>query len=101
MRSGEFTVGDFALFVVYLSDLMWFPDEIARWFISYRQASVSLARLARLQAPADPRSLVADLPPKSAAEASARMTAVPTHCQNANDSPKMSVRTNPFAHPNS
>ena len=67
MRSGEFTVGDFALFVVYLSDLMWFPDEIARWFISYRQASVSLARLARLQAPADPRSLVADLPPKSAA----------------------------------
>jgi ATP-binding cassette, subfamily B, bacterial len=67
MRSGEFTVGDFSLFVVYLSDLMWFPDEIARWFITYRQASVSLARLARLQAPADPRLLVAELPPNSKA----------------------------------
>lgn len=58
MRAGTFTVGDFSLFVVYLTDLMWFPAEIARWFNSYRQAGVSLGRLAHLLGSGDPRTLV-------------------------------------------
>ncbi len=62
IRSGTFTVGDFSLFVVYLADLMWFPDEIARWITSYRQAGVSLSRLAHLIGDADPRTLVEPLP---------------------------------------
>ncbi|MGH2460647.1 MAG: ATP-binding cassette domain-containing protein [Chloroflexota bacterium] len=59
MRAGTFTVGDFSLFVVYLTDLMWFPAEIARWFTSYRQAEVSLGRMAHLLGGGDPRTLVA------------------------------------------
>ena len=58
LRAGTFTVGDFSLFVVYLTDLMWFPEEIARWFTSYRQAGVSLGRLAHLLGGGDPRTLV-------------------------------------------
>src|SRR5262249_27537567 len=64
MRAGTFTVGDFALFVVYLTDLMWVPEEIARWITSYRQAGVALGRLAHLLGSGDPRTLVE--PPRSA-----------------------------------
>jgi ATP-binding cassette subfamily B protein len=58
MRSGTFTVGDFSLFVVYLTDLMWLPEEIARWFISYRLAAVAFGRMALLLGDKDPRALV-------------------------------------------
>ncbi len=58
LRAGPFTVGDFSLFVVYLADLMWFPEEIARFITSYRQAGVSLGRLAHLLGEGDPRTLV-------------------------------------------
>ncbi len=53
MRAGTFTVGDFALFVTYLDALTWFGDEIARWFLGYKQAGISVARLTAL-VPASP-----------------------------------------------
>jgi ATP-binding cassette subfamily B protein len=62
IRSGSFTVGDFSLFVVYLTDLMWFPEEIARWFVSYRLAGVAFGRMAHLLGDRDPRSLVEPSP---------------------------------------
>jgi ATP-binding cassette subfamily B protein len=63
LRAGAFSVGDFSLFVIYLTELMWFPDEIARWITSYRQAGVSLGRMAHLLGDADPRGLVASPSP--------------------------------------
>ena len=48
MRGGDFTVGDFALFVTYLDSVTYFPMEIARWLTGYRQAGVSASRLAAL-----------------------------------------------------
>jgi ATP-binding cassette subfamily B protein len=48
MRAGTFTVGDFALFVTYLTQITWFPDEIARLLTSYKRAGVSVDRLAAL-----------------------------------------------------
>jgi ATP-binding cassette subfamily B protein len=60
MRGGTFTVGDFALFVTYLTQIRWFPDEIARLLTSYRRAGVSVDRLAALLGDA-PRARLVDL----------------------------------------
>jgi ATP-binding cassette subfamily B protein len=46
MRSGTFTVGDFALFVTYLTQLTWFPLEITRVLRGYVQTGVSVERMA-------------------------------------------------------
>jgi ATP-binding cassette subfamily B protein len=46
MRSGTFTVGDFALFVTYLAQLTWFPLEITRVLRGYVQTGVSVERMA-------------------------------------------------------
>jgi ATP-binding cassette subfamily B protein len=62
LRAGAFTVGDFSLFVVYLTDLMWFPDEIARFVTSYRQAGVALDRMTHLLGGGDWPSLTEALP---------------------------------------
>jgi ATP-binding cassette subfamily B protein len=59
MHAGTFTVGDFALFVTYLNALTWFGDEIARWYLGYKQAGVSIDRLAALAPNAPPLTLVA------------------------------------------
>ena len=37
MRSGTFTIGDFALFVTYLTQFAWFPLEITRVLRGYVQ----------------------------------------------------------------
>ncbi|HEV7215849.1 MAG TPA: ABC transporter ATP-binding protein [Chloroflexota bacterium] len=58
MRSGSFTVGDFALFVTYLGQLTWFPDEIARLLTEYRLAGVSVVRLTALIGGASQATLV-------------------------------------------
>jgi ATP-binding cassette subfamily B protein len=58
MTSGEFTVGDFALFVYFLgfvSEAVW---VIGMFIARYQQARVSLARLATLLADAPPERLV-------------------------------------------
>jgi ATP-binding cassette subfamily B protein len=46
IRSGAFTVGDFALFVTYLTQISWFPLEITRVLRGYVQTGVSLERMA-------------------------------------------------------
>jgi ATP-binding cassette subfamily B protein len=46
MRAGTFTVGDFALFVTYLTQITWYPLEITRVLRGYTQTSVSVERLA-------------------------------------------------------
>jgi ATP-binding cassette, subfamily B, bacterial len=48
MRSGEFTVGDFALFVSYLTSLAALPRWVGRMLVAQRQAGVSLVRLAEV-----------------------------------------------------
>lgn len=44
--SGTFTVGDFALFVTYLTQITWFPLEITRVARGYVQTGVSVERMA-------------------------------------------------------
>src|ERR687886_737344 len=44
--SGTFTVGDFALFVTYLTQITWFPLEITRVLRGYVQVGVSVERMA-------------------------------------------------------
>ena len=46
MSRGTFTVGDLALFVVYLDAVGWYPDEISRLIGGLKQAEVSLSRMA-------------------------------------------------------
>ncbi|MDQ6675097.1 MAG: ABC transporter ATP-binding protein/permease [Chloroflexota bacterium] len=48
MRSATFTVGDFALFVTYLTQFAWFPLEITRVLRGYMQTGVSVERMATL-----------------------------------------------------
>ncbi len=62
MRAGSFTVGDLALFIAYLDALTWYGDEIARWLVGYRQAEISLGRLAALAPHTPPQALVAGPP---------------------------------------
>jgi ATP-binding cassette, subfamily B, bacterial len=63
MRAGAFTVGDFALFVTYLGQLTWFPEEIARLLTEYRLAGVSVERLTALLGGAPRATLVDEEPP--------------------------------------
>ena len=58
MRAGTFTVGDFALFVTYLGQLTYFPEEIARLLTEYKLADVSVERLAELLGGASRTTLV-------------------------------------------
>lgn len=58
MRAGVFTVGDFALFVTYLGQLTYFPEEIARLLNEYKLAGVSLERLTELLGGASRATLV-------------------------------------------
>jgi ATP-binding cassette, subfamily B, bacterial len=61
MRSGAFTVGDFALFATYLMQVAEFTGFLGYLVSSYRQSSVYFKRMvALLQGP--PRSLVASHP---------------------------------------
>jgi ATP-binding cassette subfamily B protein len=48
MRTGSFTVGDFALFVTYMEWLIGIPFEIGRLITRFKQATVSLERMAAL-----------------------------------------------------
>ncbi|HLZ10042.1 MAG TPA: ABC transporter ATP-binding protein, partial [Chloroflexota bacterium] len=63
MRGGTFTVGDFALFVTYLGQLTYFPEEIARLLTEYKLADVSLERLTELLGGTPRAALVDRLPP--------------------------------------
>jgi len=58
MRAGTFTVGDFALFVVYLEWLTAIPFEIGRLMTAYKQARVSFERMSVLLQGAPSHALV-------------------------------------------
>ena len=62
MREASFSVGDFALFVVYLDQIVYFPLEIARLLTTYKQAGVSVRRLEEAVGGAKPERLVSHEP---------------------------------------
>ena len=62
MRSGSFTVGDFALFVSYLGWLTQVTTMFGNFLIQYRQAGVSFDRLSVLLQGAPPATLTRRAP---------------------------------------
>jgi ATP-binding cassette, subfamily B, bacterial len=62
IRNGTFTVGDFALFVVFLDQLTWLPAEIGRLISELKRTGVSIRRMKAIL-PGEPSSaLVAPAP---------------------------------------
>jgi ATP-binding cassette subfamily B protein len=62
ISDGTFTVGDFALFVVYLDQLGWYPAEVGRLISDLKRIEVSFGRM-RAIVPAEPAAaLVAPAP---------------------------------------
>lgn len=57
IRSGSFSVGDFALFVVFLDQLTYLPAEIGRVLTELKRTGVSIDRLHALM-PSEPRGAV-------------------------------------------
>lgn len=62
IRSGSFTIGDFALFVSYLGWLATVTGMFGHYLAQYRQMTVSLTRLVELLQGAPPQALVAHQP---------------------------------------
>ena len=62
IRGGSFTVGDFALFVLFLDQLMFLPTEIARLINDLQRIDVSMQRMSRLLPSEPPSALVAPAP---------------------------------------
>jgi ATP-binding cassette, subfamily B, bacterial len=62
IRQGTFTVGDFALFVVYLDQLTWYPAEIGRLISGLKRIEVSFGRMRALVPGEPPAALVAPVP---------------------------------------
>ncbi len=62
IRDGTFTVGDFALFVVFLDQLMYLPTEVARLINDLQHIDVSMQRMQRLVPSEPPVSLVRSAP---------------------------------------
>ena len=62
IRTGDFTVGDFALFVVFLDQLMYLPTEIGRLVNDLQHIDVSMRRMQRLVPEERPAELVARRP---------------------------------------
>jgi ATP-binding cassette subfamily B protein len=58
MRTGRFTVGDFALFVSYLGWLSQVTSMFGNFLTQYRQTGVSIERLTALLQDAPPQALV-------------------------------------------
>jgi ATP-binding cassette subfamily B protein len=62
IRDGRFTVGEFALFVVYLDQLGWYPAEIGRLISDLKRIEVSFARMRAIVPGEQGRALVAPAP---------------------------------------
>ena len=71
IRDGTFTVGDFALFVVYLDQLTWYPAEVGRMVGDLKRIDVSLGRM-RALAPGEPPDALVDPAPAAPAKAPPR-----------------------------
>jgi ATP-binding cassette, subfamily B, bacterial len=62
IRDGTFTVGDFALFVVYLDQLTWYPAEIARLIADMKRIEVSVGRMQAMM-PGEPAGALVEPTP--------------------------------------
>jgi ATP-binding cassette subfamily B protein len=62
LRDGRLTVGDFALFVVYLAYIADFVSSLGRFLAHYQQTGVAFARMDTLLGDAPPAALVAPTP---------------------------------------
>jgi ATP-binding cassette, subfamily B, bacterial len=62
LRAGTFTVGDFALFILYLQRLTSVTSMFGYFITQYRQAGVSFQRMIALLQGAPPETLVAHSP---------------------------------------
>ena len=62
LQAGDFTVGDFSLFVAYLSNATGFVGFLGFLLARYRQAGVAIERMVRLLQGAPPLSLVKHSP---------------------------------------
>ncbi len=62
IRDGSFSVGDFALFVVYLDQLVWYPAEIARLISDLKRIDVSYQRMHAL-VPGEPAAALVTAAP--------------------------------------
>jgi ATP-binding cassette subfamily B protein len=62
IRQGTFTVGDFALFVVYLNELRWYPAEIGRLISDLKRIEVAFGRMRAIVPGEPPAALVAPAP---------------------------------------
>jgi ATP-binding cassette subfamily B protein len=60
LASGEFAVGDLAVFTAYLGWLSFLPRMVGRMMARRKQAAVAFVRMAGLVADADPRNTVRD-----------------------------------------
>ncbi len=59
---GSFTVGDLALFVVYLDQLTWYPAEVGRLISDLKRIEVSFGRMRAIVPGEAPAELVAPAP---------------------------------------
>jgi ATP-binding cassette subfamily B protein len=62
IRSGTFSVGDIALFVVFLDQLTYLPAEIGRVITELKRTAVSVARMHALMPGDPPAAVVAPAP---------------------------------------
>jgi ABC-type multidrug transport system fused ATPase/permease subunit len=62
ISDGTFTVGDLALFVVFLDQLTWYPAEIGRLISDLKRIEVSYGRMHALVPDEPPAALVAPAP---------------------------------------
>lgn len=62
ISEGTFTVGDLALFVVYLDQLTWYPAEIGRLISDLKRIDVSFGRMQAIVPGEPPAALVAPAP---------------------------------------
>lgn len=62
IRNGSFTVGDLALFIVYLDQLTWYPAELGRIISDLKRIDVSYGRMKAIVPSAPAAALVAPAP---------------------------------------
>ena len=67
LADGSFSIGDFALFVVYLDQLVWYPAEIGRLISDLKRTDISFGRMHAVVPSEPPSALVASGPPVEAA----------------------------------
>lgn len=62
LRDGSLTVGDFVLFIAYLSFIADFTNGLGQYLAHYRQTGVAFARMDAMLGNAAPEQLVAHIP---------------------------------------